>query len=849
MIRETIKKQLISILNMMIQLHHTKEMEKPDTKVALLSQCQESAITVGNILEQKVEEASKIVLLLEFYCEAVYAIAGEETTAGPDDFEKVDAILYDAIAAIEEVSEIYQIVFMPYKAAMWDSLESIYLAAAADPRCEALVVPIPYFSFDQKKQEWIPHYEGNLFPVNIPITSYQTYNLQEERPDAIYVHNPYDDANIVTTVHPSFYSKELKKYTRKLIYVPYYVTTGPVSPEHTVLPVYLHMNYAIVQGEYFKSGFQGLPYADKIKPFGSPKLDRVIRMCQSGEVKMPAEWADIMQGRRILMLNTSISCLLGEGSVLLDKLMSLFRKIKEYPNLALIWRPHPLLYSTMQSMRPKLQLQYEELVKYFKKEKIGVFDDTPDITPTVALADGYVGELGTSVVNLFGAAGKPMLILNDFITEEMTAEQRRRFPIQDIYEKGGKIWAVSRWFNGIFSMDNDLEQVELATKIPDQQKWQMGSYHMVENAERLYFSSYMMTNLYYLDEKDQLRSVLSDNLNMSLLCYRAYAYQNYIFYLPAQNGCIIAYDIETGEVKFFGEAIEALKATVIDNWGNVDEETWDCAAIGEKLYITANYSNKLLCFDMETLQYEILAGPEQQDTYTGIVSDGENLYLAGGFSGAVYKWNPKSQELIYRNDMPDTVHSWKFSNGRSLVHRALVSVGDWIVTVPGLCDGMLRIEKENGRATCIATDFWKDAGSPANNYHPSYLYAATFGKAWGQDSLLAQRGSDYALAKIDVKRDTFSSTNPMLTESSFAKLIKDEDGFEKPFEKWTFMYQESPLFPVDGFLHLMQGDAEKLAEISERQRDALADIAANLDGSCGGKTHAFVMEELMHEKL
>lgn len=834
---------------MMIRLHHTKEMENPDTKVTLLSQCQESAITVGNILEQKVEEASKIVPLLEFYCEAVYAIAEEETKEEPDEFEKVDTILYDAIAAIDAISEVYQIVFMPYKAAMWDSLESIYLAAAADPRCEALVVPIPYFSFDQKKQEWIPHYEGNLFPANIPITSYQTYNLQEERPDAIYVHNPYDDANFVTSVHPSFYSKELKKYTQKLIYVPYYVTTGPVSPEHTVLPVYFNMDYAIVQGEYFKSGFQGLPYADKIKPFGSPKLDRVIRMCQSGEVKMPAEWADIMQGRRILMLNTSISCLLGEGSVLLDKLMSLFRKIKEYPNLALIWRPHPLLYSTMQSMRPKLQLQYEELVKYFKKEKIGVFDDTPDITPTVALADGYVGELGTSVVNLFGAAGKPMLILNDFITEEMTAEQRRRFPIQDIYEKGGKIWAVSRWFNGIFSMDNDLEQVELATKIPDQQKWQMGSYHMVENAERLYFSSYMMTNLYYLDEKDQLRSVLSDNLNMSLLCYRAYAYQNYIFYLPAQNGCIIAYDIETGEVKFFGEAIEALKATVINRWGNVDEETWDCAAIGEKLYITAIYSNKLLCFDMETMQYEILAGPEQQDTYTGIVSDGEILYLAGGFSGAVYKWNPKTQEMMYRTDMPDTVHSWKLSNGRSLVHRALVSVGDWIITVPGLCDGMLRIAKESGQATCIAKDFWKDVGSPANNYHPSYLYAATFGKTWGQDSLLVQRSSDYALAKIDVKRDTFTSTTPMLTESSFAKLIKDEDGFEKPFEKWTYMYQESPLFPADGFLQLMQGDAGKIVEISERQRDALSDIAANLDGSCGDKTHAFVMEELMHENL
>ena len=36
-------------------------------------------------------------------------------------------------------------IFLPYKASMWDSLESVWKAADADPECDAYVIPIPYY--------------------------------------------------------------------------------------------------------------------------------------------------------------------------------------------------------------------------------------------------------------------------------------------------------------------------------------------------------------------------------------------------------------------------------------------------------------------------------------------------------------------------------------------------------------------------------------------------------------------------------------------------------------------------------------------------------------------------------
>ena len=38
-----------------------------------------------------------------------------------------------------------------------------------------------------------------------------------------YIHNPYDDWNLVTCVHPRYFSANLKKYTDKLVYIPYFV--------------------------------------------------------------------------------------------------------------------------------------------------------------------------------------------------------------------------------------------------------------------------------------------------------------------------------------------------------------------------------------------------------------------------------------------------------------------------------------------------------------------------------------------------------------------------------------------------------------------------------------------------
>ena len=57
------------------------------------------------------------------------------------------------------------------------------------------------------------HYEIGDFPKDVPVTDFRNYDIEARHPDAIYIHNPYDDRNFVTSVHPDYYSSKLKDLT------------------------------------------------------------------------------------------------------------------------------------------------------------------------------------------------------------------------------------------------------------------------------------------------------------------------------------------------------------------------------------------------------------------------------------------------------------------------------------------------------------------------------------------------------------------------------------------------------------------------------------------------------------
>lgn len=335
---------------------------------------------------------------------------------------------------------------MPYKASMWDSLESVWKAADADPDCDAYVIPIPYFDKNPDGSFKEEHYEGEQYPDYVPITRYDEFDFGKHMPDVIYIHNPYDQCNLVTSVHPFFFSKNLKKFTDKLVYIPYFIL-GEIKPDNddaikemehfcTVPGVY-NADKVVVQSEdmkqvYIKALLDAANdhseaarkyWNDKILGLGSPKFDKVENT-KKETVEIPQEWMKIMQKpdgswKKLILYNTSVGALLQYNEQMLRKIEFVFATFKENKNeVALLWRPHPLIKATMESMRPQLWAEYSKLVREYVEEGWGIYDDTADLNRAIEISDAYYGD-GSSVVQLYQQTGKPIMMQNVEMREEL----------------------------------------------------------------------------------------------------------------------------------------------------------------------------------------------------------------------------------------------------------------------------------------------------------------------------------------------------------------------------------------------------------------------------------------------
>ncbi len=414
----------------------------------LLEECQNGGITLGTLIESTEGERHPTVLLLEEYCEMTYQI--HESLAGNQKINtnKVHKMLRQKLirAANSLKNDIpvrKEAVFLPYKASMWDSLESVWKAADEDKNCDAYVIPIPYYDKNPDGSLREMHYEADQYPECVPVTRYDEYDFEQHRPDMIYIHNAYDQWNLVTSVHPSFFSANLKKYTEKLIYIPYFVL-DEVDPndERAVenvkhfcfMPGIINADQVIVQSEdmkkiyineYLKAakehGLQGKhldrTYLEqKFLGLGSPKYDRICATKRE-DLDIPQDWLNVIEkadGSRkmIILYNTGIAALLTHNEKWVDKIENVLGIFKEnQEGIALLWRPHPLIESTMKSMRPEVLRKYTALKDDYIVQGWGIYDDTADVDRAVVLSDAYYGD-HSSVVQLYRQTGKPVMIQN-----------------------------------------------------------------------------------------------------------------------------------------------------------------------------------------------------------------------------------------------------------------------------------------------------------------------------------------------------------------------------------------------------------------------------------------------------
>ena len=585
--RISLKQNLLEMVSTLYQAHdeiRTKiENKQYSSAQFLINQCQECALAIGTTIEELEGNGLDTVLYIEEYCEVLYQIHKDLSTADKINVNKISKTLKKYLLTVEysikyDITSKIEVVFLPYKASMWDSLESVWKAADEDPECDAYVIPIPYYDKNPDGSLRNEHYEGNEFPANVSIIHYNNYDFRKRHPDAIFIHNPYDQYNYVTTVHPFFYTGKLRSFTDKLIYIPYYVS-AEIDPYndaaiedragYVLSNGILNSDIVIVQSENTKRLFVNILernimgvdrsyWENKILGLGSPKFDR-INSTKRNDSTLPEKWKRIIYKKngvrkKTFFYNISVSTLLKNQDILekIEDTLSYFQKNQD---ICLWWRPHPLYESTLASMRPELLEAYKKIVDTYKKGGWGIFDNGKDLDWAIAETDAYYGD-SSSVINLYKEVKKPIMIQTPHIrTEDTTNVESIPIWPSAFYVDGNDIWFIHGKINILMRYDLNEKQTYLISSVPGEKtfyeflysgiyKWNDKLYLIPSNAREI-----AIFNI--VEQKFRMISLnhIEAYVSGGLFC-KIYSKGKYLFCIPCVYNAILKIDMETEEIQY-----------------------------------------------------------------------------------------------------------------------------------------------------------------------------------------------------------------------------------------------------------------------------------------------------------
>jgi|GEM_PF-4634382 len=760
----------------------------------------------------------------------------------------------------EHVPAHYEIVFLPYKADMWDALDSVWRAANEDPTCTVRTIPIPYQSLDPEGRPLSEEYEGDRFPSYVEITHYKDYDLRLQNPDVIFIHNPYDGYNRVTRVLSEYFSSALIHFTEKLVYIPYFISLGETEPHFINLPAIKNAWRVFVQSELARRDYLEFKELrpDQIVAMGTPKLDFLNKKIQEG-IPMPSEWKMKITGRTVFFYNSSLGRLLVETEDITRSMQEIFHLFERNQDIAIIWRPHPLSIKTIMSMRPHLLSTYLKLVEQVKHMPNAVYDESEDMDTAIIHSDAYIGDF-SSVIVPYAYTGKPILKL--WPNMNMNLEINGVSPLYLDYNEepnipisvapgsilNDNIFLFSaRNRGGIFSLN--LSSDELTFIQPFR--------HEKYSQPQLFVKSFAYQNtMWFVPDRSskvvalnlKSREINEYSLPSNYSCYgnkhftTAVQHEQYLWMLPAQSNTIVRLHMASGEMAGYRlhpeRSIDTPEESICSDGIIFNNYLW--VALREELTVIQMDldSGETIVHDLNFLQEPIQS----------ITSDGQALWLIFEKSPYIIKWNPKTDEVTEFNHFPQGF------NGGDQPFSSAVFDGLNIWLVPHDANMIIKITAQSGEMSVAYADLQKSTWAMIN---PWYLFdligeiqdlkadhGLFSGAVINQDWIWFSPVTAPEMIGINLKTNEtrtipveFSRINDEKTfiTNRFPDPIQEGEGLRSTFNDRSL--------PLKSFINMV---LEKDDNWSNKQRKELCASIANSDGSCGSKIWEYITEHLEH---
>jgi len=602
-----------------------------------------------------------------------------------------------------------EVAFFPYQLSMWDSMESIYLAADNDLLCEAYVVPIPWYERQPDGSLGEMHYDGDQYPKRIPIINWREYDVETRRPDIIFIHNPYDNGNKVTSVHPNYYAKRLKGLAKLLVYVLYFICIDDV-PEHLCInAAALYADMVIIQSEKIRQTYVRVfkqfekehsckgKFGNAEKKFialGSPKIDKIINRSRKDYI-IPEDWAKLIGNRKIVLYNTTVGVVLQNGKKYLKKIRHIFEVFHKRDDVILWWRPHPLTMATYKSMRQWLLNEYTQIIDEYKRGRWGIYDDTSDLNRAIAYCDLCYGDM-SSLATLCYVAGKPVMIQNINAIPDNKAFNSLVF--ENLFDYGGYFWFTAFEHNALYRMDKVIWKAEYMGSFQNEEINGRKLYGQIaEHNGKLYFAPLSAIEIGIYDvksrqfEKISISKLSGGNINRYYPSHKFYSvatYKECVFFVGFGYPSIVRYDTKNKKTDYFTDWVAHLNKRI-----NFDDGYFNLSYFnGNTIIAAACNTNAVVSFNMDSCTSDVYEVGGKKCGYAAVTYDGEYYWLAPRHDGSIVRWNMQTNEYIEYSNFPDEYIKTAFS------FRSIVYTDGCLYMFPISANMGLKLALDNGSA-------------------------------------------------------------------------------------------------------------------------------------------------------
>lgn len=460
---------------------------------------------------------------------------------------------------------------------------------------------------------------------------------------------------------------------------------------------------------------------------------------------------------------------------------------------------------------------------------------------TIALSDVYIGDSSTSVTSLFGVAGKPVFLFENYLHSLPEYDDWRRELCN--LNPNSKDWIVTPNGNFYHAPNHDFHYKYYGHF----SKYHSGSYwtQVFDVGGKSIACPANCTELLELGKNGIERRIALNPFEGQVGVF-AGAWpvdDRYVFLLPYRYPSLVRYDTQTGEVIYISDInLNDKNISMRDFFVNFENSLCHIGASNTwrgYLVMTMPLNNTVMLIRADTLQVHLINLPIEGGCCFATVH-GDEIWFLPRFGTHIVCWEPLDDNVKEYEGVPEGFTSYNVGYGLMTDEMPFSSVAfpdeQHVILAPAYGNMFVRLDSETGKV-----EKWEIELDCSLKDMAGYKYTGVVGFFYRQ----TKRG----------KCLFFHSVSRRLYEMDFVEMVANEipisfdsddlskhpAGFAELSEWSRYGCEESAFNTLED---LINGDIHGEQFDRERELAAYGEIAANIDGTSGEKIHEYALHLL-----